>query len=279
VYLDGKKIKSMSFDDAQLAEWKRCLFSLTAANTTDWTRIQIDEVVFGADQGLPVALQPQGASYRFTPDTIDIHQDFKTQPVPPELLKNPRFVTLTNGALTFSIPAGKEEENISLELPSKPINVDNYYATRFRFTSPDDNWADWAGFYIGLDNKNFQGSTGFDLSIGSARHELNFEGHYGRNGVINAFAYNQNAQPGIWHTLEMVIKPPTDNSQPYTIYYWVDGYLLGKGDLQTPAPFLDNNAPLVASIQINGGTYRQNVFSGEVDDLVIGTLASDKIQE
>jgi len=280
VYLDGNKIKTLSFEDAQLTQWYRCVFSLQAANTTDWTRIQIDEVLFGADQALPVARQPEVAAYRFTPDTVDIHQDFKTQPVPPDLIKDARFITLANGALSFNIPDGKDDENITMEIPGKPISVDNYYATRFRFTSPDDNpWTDWAGFFIGLVNKNFQSPTGFDLTIGSARRELNFESHYGLNGVINAFAYNQSAQAGIWHTLEMVIKPPADSSQPYSVYYWVDGYLLGKGDLQTAVPFLDKNAPLVATIQILGGTYRQNNFSGEIDDLVIGTLASDKIQE
>jgi hypothetical protein len=280
VYLDGKEIKTLSLSDAQLVQWNRCVFSLSAADTTDWTRMQIDEVVFGADQNLPEARQPENAPYRFSPDTVDIHQDFETQPIPTDWNMDNKLVSESNGALLFNFPAGKDEQSISLEMPGKPINVDNYYATRFRFTSPDDNaWGDWAGFFIGVTNKDFQGPGRVDLSIGSARRELNFEGHYGPNGVINAFAYNQNDQSGIWHTLEMLIKPPADSSQTYAIYYWVDGYLLGKGDLQNPAPFLDKNAPLVVSIQINSGAYRQNVFSGEIDELVIGTLARDKIQE
>jgi len=280
VYLDGKKEKTLSYDNEQLVQWTRCVFSLKAANTTDWVRIQIDEVIFGANQALPVARQPENAPYRFVPDTIDVHEDFKTQLIQPFLTQGEGLFTQANGELSFGFPAGKEDEAIRFEFPGKPINVDNYYATRFRFTSPDDNfWSNWAGFFIGLANKNFQSPTGFDLLIGTDRHEVNFKGQYGLNGIVNAFAYNQSSQAGVWHTLEMVVKPPNDSSQQFTVYYWVDGYLLGKGDLQTPAQFLDKNAPLVATIQIYGGTYRQNIFSGEIEDLVIGTLASDKIQE
>jgi hypothetical protein len=280
VFLDGKQIKTLTFDDVQLVQWTQCVFTLNAANTTDWARIQIDEVVFGADAPLPEALQPENAPYRFTPDTIDVHEDFKTQSIHPFVIQDAGFITQANGVLTFNFPSGKDDERIRIEFPGKPINEDNYYATRFRFTSPDNNaWADWASFYIGLVNKNFQDPQGFNLFIGTLRREYNFQGMYGLNGIVNAFAYNQGVQPGIWHTLEMVIRPPADSSQQYTLYYWVDGYLLGKGNLQDPAPFLDKNVPLVASIQIDSGAYRQNVFSGEINDLVIGTLASDKIQE
>ena len=151
----------------------------------------------------------------------------------------------------------------------------------FRFTSPDDNyWANWEAFYIGLENPTFQQSLrGFNLYIGTMRQELNFQGYSGTNEISNAFAYNQNAAPGNWHTLELIIKPPAEGLQTYTVFYWVDGYLLGSSSLEDPVPFLDVNAPLKAVIEINGGSYRQDVFSGEIHDLIIGTIASDKIEE
>lgn len=280
VYLDGMKLWNLSLDDVQLISWERVIISLMAANTTDWIRIQIDEIVFGSDQPLPEARLSEMAPYRFTPDKVDLHEDYSRPDYQPYLVQGSGYVHLSGGVLSFSFPKGKDDQFIRLEMPGKPISEINYYATRFRFTTPDDNaWSNWAGFFIGLTNKAFQTPDGFDLIIGSMRSEYNFQGQYGRNGIVNAFAYNQSAQPGIWHTLEMIIKPPTGSSQQYIIYYWVDGYLLGNGYLDDPTPFLDVNAPLFWIIQINSGNYRQNGLSGEIDDLVIGSIASDRIME
>ncbi|HVM71494.1 MAG TPA: hypothetical protein VMT91_07020 [Anaerolineales bacterium] len=280
VYLDGAKIKILTIDDESLIQWTHCGFNMEAANTTDWVRIQIDEIIWGADQALPEALQPENAPYHFVPDSVDVHENFKTLPAQPILAQGAQYVSLTNNGISFNFPAGTSDETIRLEFPGKPIDVDNYYAARFRFTSPDDNvWSEWADLIIGLENKRFQAPAGFDLQFGTLRQEYNFKGSYGPNTEINAFAKNQSAQPGVWHTLEMVIQSPTANSQQYTFIYWVDGYRLGKGSSQNMAEFLDKNAPLSAFIQIDSGSYRQNAFSGEIEDLVIGTLANDKIQE
>jgi hypothetical protein len=280
LYLDGKKIQTIPFSDENLRLWRHFVFNLNVSNTSDWVRIQIDKVVFGADRPIPQTPLPENAPYRFTPDSVDLHEDFEIQTYQQALVVGEGFVTQTKGAISFRFPAGKENQRILFQFPGKPISENNYYATRFRFTSPDDNyWADWEAFHMGPVNLTFQSKQGFDLVIGSMRQELNFQGTTGMNEVINAFAYNQNAAPGNWHVLEMIIKPPTVSSQVYTVFFWVDGYLLGSSNLQDSAPFLDTNGPLVATIQINAGSYRQDAFSGEIDDLVIGTIASDKIKE
>ncbi len=280
VYLDGTKIRTLSFDDEQFIRWMHYAFTMDVSNTTDWVRLQIDEVLFGSDQPLPEALLPENAPYRFTPDTIDLHENFETQAYQQYLVDGSGYVTQAGGILSFRVPAGNNEQNIQLEIPGKPININNYYAARFRFTSPDDNyWANWASFDIALVNKTFQYPNGYPLEIGAMRRQCNFRGQWGTNDIWNMNAYNQAAQPGNWHTLEMMIKPPDESSPQYTIFFWVDRYLLGKGTLQDTAPFLNVNAPLFTAIQIYSGSYRQDVFSGEIDDLVIGTLSSDKIQE
>jgi len=280
IYLDGKKIRTVSFNDQQLLLWRRYAFNLYVSNTSDWVRIQIDEVIFGADQPLAKTLLPEEAPYRFTPDMSDLHEDFGSGAYQQALVLGGEYVTQSGGVLSFLFPPGKDDPSIRLQFPGKPVNENNYYAARFRFTSPDDNyWANWAGLYIGLENQNFQSPQGYSLYLGTLRRELHFQGNSGKNDGANAPAYNQNAQPGNWHTLEMIIKPPEGGSQAYTVFYWVDGYLLGKSILQDPDNFSDANAPLLATINIFGGSYRQEVFSGEIDDLVIGTIASDKIKE
>jgi hypothetical protein len=280
LYLDGKKIRTISFTDDQLVLWRHYGFSMLVSNTSDWVRIQIDEVIFGADRPIPQTIRPEDASYRFTPDTVALHEGFETSALDQALVDGAGFVSQSQGVVSFRIPAGKDNPGIQFRYPGKPISENNYYAARFRFTSPDDNyWANWASLYIGLVNLTFQSQGGFNLYLGSMRQELNFQGHSGSNNVTNAFAYNQNAAPGNWHTLEMIIEPVTAGSLDYTVSYWVDGGLLGRSNLQDSAPFLDASAPLVAVIQINSGSNRQNVFSGDIDDLVIGAISADKIKE
>lgn len=278
VYLDGKKINTLSFDDEQLNRWMHFTFALDISNTTDWVRIQINNIVFGGDQPFSQKLQPQEASYRFIPDTVDVHEDFITQANQLALRDGAEFVTQSNGLFSFRIPAGKDNPVIRFDLPTKTLNVDNDYATRFRFTSPHDNyWANYAYFFLGIENKNLSPGNGYE--IGTFRSGNDFQGHFGTNQAIDDIAYDPNAQPGSWHTLEMIFKPPDESSQAYTVFYWVDGYLMGMASLPDSVQYLDANAPLVGYIQISGGSDRQNVFSGEINDLVIGTIASDKIKE
>jgi hypothetical protein len=280
LYLDGKKIRTIPFGDNHLRMWRHYSFNLNVANTTDWTRLQIDEVIYGAEQPIPQTLLVDNAPYRFTPDSISLHEDFKTLAYQEALVSGAEFVTKSRDGISFRFPAGKDNPFVELYFPGKKISEDNYYAARFRFTSPDDNyWANWESLYIGLKNRTFQGKKEYNLFTGSERRDLNFQGISGRNVITNAFAYNQNAAPGNWHTLEMLIKPPGADSQQYTAFFWVDGFLLGSSIIEDPGQFLDANAPLNAVIEINGGSYRQDAYSGEINDLVIGTIASDKIKE
>jgi hypothetical protein len=280
VYLDGKKIQTLSFDDDQLIRWMNYDFALDISNTTDWVRIQIDEIVYGADQPIAQTLLPENAPYRFVPDKVDLHEDFSAQTYQEEMVSGAGFVTQSKGVLSFSVPPGMDAQFIRFQFPTRPINENNYYATRFRFTNPDDDyWVSYACLFLGLDKKDPISSCGFELSIGTYRPDYFFMGNFGPNQTISEYAHNQNAQPGNWHTLEMIIKPPAGDSQGYTVFFWVDGYLLGEGALQDPAMYLDINGPVVAALQISSGSYRTDVFSGEIDDLVIGFIASEKIEE
>jgi hypothetical protein len=279
VYLDGKKIKTLSFNDEQLNSWMDYIFALDITNTTDWVRIQIDDIVFGGDQSIPQALEPEQAPYRFTPDSVYNHEEFTSPADQLAYDSGAEFITQSKGVLSYKIPAGKDNRVIRFDLPAKPINEDNYYATRFRLTSPDNNyWADSPYFFLGMNKKDPAPGEGDDLSIGIFQG-FDFQGHYGSNSAIEIPGFNLNNQPGNWHTMEMLIKPPDKSLQQYTVIYWVDGYLLGKVPIQDPTRFLDSNTVLVSFIQISGGSFRQNVFSGEIDDLVIGTIASDRIKE
>ena len=280
VNLDGKKINTLTFNDDQLSRWMHFTFALDISNTTDWMRMQIDTVVYGGDQPFPLTLKPADAPYRFTPDTIDLHEDFASGVNQLAFSSGAEFVTQSNGVISFQIPAGRDNQVIRYDLPTKPLNQDNYYATRFRFTSPNDNyWANYAYFFLGIENKNHSPGSGSDLVIGTFRNGNDFQGHFGTNQAIDEINWNQNSQPGYWHTLEMIFEPPDGPSQTYTAAYWVDGFLMGKASIPNSEHYLDANATLVAYLQISGGSDRQNVFSGEIDDLVIGKIASDKLQE
>jgi hypothetical protein len=253
---------------------------LNVSNTSDWVRIQIDEIVFGADQPIAQTLLPEDAPYRFTPDTIDVHEDFGSEAFQQAMVFGGEYVSQTGSVLSFLFPPGKNDASIRLQYPGKPVSENNYYAARFRFTSPDDNlWANWGGLYVELENRNFQYPKGFFLMIGTLRRELYFQGFNGMNAGANAQAYNQNAQPGNWHTLEMIIKPPEGGSQGYSVFYWVDGFFLGQGILEDQAQFLGPEAPLLATLNIYSGSYRTDIFSGQIDDLVIGSISSEKIKE
>jgi hypothetical protein len=279
VYLDGEKINTLSYNDEQLNSWMNYMFAMDITNTTDWTRIQIDEVVFGGDQPIPEALQPEQASYRFTPDSVSVHNDFSSPVVQLIFNSGTEFVTQTNGALSFDFPASKDLQVIRLVFPATHINDDNYYATRFRITSPDNNiWADSPYFFLGINKEDPVPGDGDGISIGLFQG-YNFEGHNGGSQGIEIPNYNLSSESGYWHTMEMLIKPPDGSSQEYTAIYWVDGYLVGEVPIQNPMRFLDPNMVLNTYIQISGGRYRQNIYSGEIDDLVIGKIASDKIKE
>jgi len=285
IFLDGKKINSLSLDEGQFDRWMHAVFSLYVSKTNNWVSMQIDDVIFGGDDSNTPAFRPEDAPYRFTPDTVALHEDFST-PLPDQNINiGSEFVTQPGGVLSFRIPSGQDEQNIKLLFPTKPINVNNYYATRFRFTSPDDDyWAASAGFYLIVLNQNQftkdKPINPYNLFISAIRHDYTFGGGYGISGGMPGYPFGQNRPPGSWHTLEMIIKPPDGNSQTYAVFYWVDGALLGVGHMQEdPGPILDANAPLVALIRIDSGIYRQEVFSGEIDGLVIGTIASDKIKE
>ena len=285
IFLDGKKLHTLLFTEEQFVRWMHYTFSLSVSNTTDWVSLQIDEVIFGAEQPIAQTLLPEDAPYRFTPDSVALDEDFKTQAYLQAEGKGGEFLTQSGSVLSFLFPPGKDEQNQSLHFPTRPINENNYYAIRFRFTSPDvDYWAAWAGFSLGVVNQDqynkIQYMDGYDLSIGTSRHDYAFVGRFGINNSLGGYPFRQNTQPGNWHTMEIVIKPPGEGSQTYTTFYWVDGFLLGKRvSRQDPARLLDPNATLLATIQINSGSYRQDVLSGDIDELVIGTIASDKIKE
>ena len=101
------------------------------------------------------------------------------------------------------------------------------------------------------------------------------------NGGMPGYPFgSEPAQPGSWHTLEMIVKPPEGNSQTYTVFYWVDDHLLGEATFRmTPRLSWMQMRRWWHCIKLTAGSSRQNVFSGEIDDLVIGTIASDKIKE
>jgi hypothetical protein len=280
IFLDGKKIRTVLFNDLQLNAWGHFAFSINISDSNDWVRVQIDEIIFGASQPLPTKLTPEEAPYRFTPDKVDLHEDFSTQAYQQFLVQGGEFISQAAGSLVFQFPPGKELAFVLLEIPGKSILEDNYYATRFRFTSPDHNiWSSWASFYIGLRNMDTKAPDRVELLMGADRWELNFRAITGRNQIINTFAYNQVAQPENWHTLEMVVSPPGASSGEYTAFIWVDGSLLGQSNLEHPEQLLEAGASLRVVIELNSGINRQDVFSGEIDDLVIGNISSEKIQE
>jgi hypothetical protein len=285
IFLDGKKIHTLSLDDGQFDRWGHANFGLSATHTTDWVSLQFDDIIFGGDTPINQALRPEDVPYRFTPDTVALHEDFST-PLPQQVLNQTGpFVTQAGGLLSFRIPAGQDEQYFELVFPTGPLNQDNYYATRFRFTSPDSNyWAASAGLELGVINQNQYSNNKpvnpYNLFISVVRHEYGFTGSYGNYGSVVDYPFGQGRSPGSWHTLEMIVKPPDGNSQTYTGFYWVDGNLLATVSMQPdPTPLLDANTPLKALLMVNSGSYRQEVLSGDVDDLVIGTIAGDKIKE
>jgi hypothetical protein len=247
--------------------------------------LQIDDVIFGGDGSGAPALRPEEAAYRFTPDTVDLHEDFSTPLTGQTLPNGSEFVTQSGGALAFRFPAGQDDQVINLRFSTKPINENNYYAMRFRFTSPDDNyWAAWERIFLGVANQDQSQKNNFKLQYllytTVVRHENAFSGGDGISASLPWSIFGQDRLPGSWHTMEMIVKPPDGNSPAYTAFFWVDGHLLGMGSLnQEAAALLQGNTSLGAFIQIESGNYRQEVFSGEIDDLVIGTIASDKIKE
>ena len=285
LYLDGKKINSLTLTDGQADRWMHAVFSMYSSVTSDWTGLQFDDIIFGGDDPVNPMLQPEQAAYRFTPDTIALQEDFTSALSEGVLNDGSQFVTQSGGTLAFHIPAGQDQKSIKLLFPAGSRNQYNYYATRFRFTSPeDDTWAAWASIYLRVNTKTLDPQLKYmdpnDLFMEAIRHEYTFRGSYGINNSLPWCIYGQNRLPGNWHTLEMMVRPPDGNSKTNTAFFWVDGGLLGEASLQPgPANLPDPNTPMQALIVVDGGNYRQKDLSGEIDDLVIGTISSDKIKE
>jgi hypothetical protein len=281
IYLDGKKIETLAFSEFQMKLWMRNTLTLYVSNTTDWIGMQVDQIIYGAEQPLPSMQQPEQAVYHYTPDKVTLHEDFNGALNPQKIQSGNNMITQGGGVLRMSIPPGLEPNGAQLRFPTRPINENNYYATRYRYTSPADNyWDPWASFQIKVLDPTTKWGDGFDMVFVLFRQSSAFGCAFGLGGSLAQFPFGQYQGSQAWHTLELAVQAPEGPGEVYTGYFWADGTLLGivpmPGD---PARLLNPNTPLILNVNLVSQGYHPNVFSVEVDDLVIGSLSNEKIKE
>ena len=276
IFLDRKKINNVPIGLDLAVRWLQPTFILQAGYTDGWAGLQLDGVVFGADTPIPSRLEPAGAPYHFTPDKVGLHEDFLA-PLPAEIVPaGALYVSQVPGAFTFNLPAGMDQIGYTIRFPTRPINENNYYAIRYRFTGTNGNpWEPWDALCIFLKNEAVSNADHFDISFCNFRQSGTFGVSFGTHTGLGQFRSKENVTSNLWHTLEMVISPPSDQADVYHGYFWVDGALLGKCDLDSdPARMLDPAAPLTFNVNLHGNGNRQVPLAAELNDLVIGSLAA-----
>lgn len=280
VYLDGNKIDNIDFSEAGPFRWMRLVVTLGATNTDNWVGMQIDEVLFGSDEPIPSRLEASGAPFHFTPETILLHQDFNA-PLPAENIQaGAGYVSHVAGSASLQVPSGEEKSGVMLRFPTRPIDEINYYAARFRFTSEEGNpWNAWSSFHIKIGDGNKYWEDKFDISFGYFPSSDTFGVSFGIMNGLAQYPFNFAEQP-IWHTFEMIIQPPRTEGGGYVGWFWADGGLLGQTTLRDdPSRLLDPQAAYILNVNLASEGSRQNPFSVELDDLIIGTLPPEMIPE
>jgi hypothetical protein len=280
VYLDGKKIDSLDFTQAGSWRWMRLGISMYISNTDEWTGMQVDEVLLGADEPISSRLEASGAPFHFTPEAVLLHQDFNA-PLPVENIQaGAGFVSHAPGTATLRLPVGEEKTGVMLRFPTRPINEANYYATRFRFSSEEGNpWNSWSSFHIKIGDGNKSWDDKFDISFGYFPSSDTFGVSFGIMNGLAQFPFDFAGRP-VWHTLEMVIQPPLVVGGRYVGWFWADGGLIGWRELNAdPSRMLDPQTAYILNMNLASEGSRQTPFSLELDDLVIGTLPPEMISE
>jgi len=183
------------------------------------------------------------------------------------------FVSPLAGTIAFEFPAANDDNNVVLSVPVGPVTETNYFAVKYRFTeAQEDPWSKWGTISIQLNNLAIRGEQGWSTSVSETRDRAEYLLQTGRNKINGWRGSPENYQPGFWHTMEMVIAPATPEADSFILQFWHDGCLVGQQPIEDINDYLGEH-PLRVDFVIQAGSYRQQIFSGEIDDITVGFIA------
>jgi hypothetical protein len=90
----------------------------------------------------------------------------------------------------------------------------------------------------------------------------------------------ENFSPGYWHTMEMIIKPLLPGGERFVLQYLHDGCLVGNEVHEIEdAEYYLGGYPFTVNFTVSAGDHRQQVFSGEIDDITIGSIDFNEVAQ
>jgi len=272
VYLDGEWINQSSVMP-EVNTFIQFYMFLSVPYATEWVNFYIDELVYGGSQSLTTTLESDELPYKITPDEVLYFNTFDVESIEELLTDGHPFVRLLAGKIAFDFPTAIDGNNIVLSVPAGPVNEVNYFAMKYRFTeAQEDPWSKWGEISIQLNYLANMDDQEWTISVSETRYRADYFFATGKNKINGWRGSMENYQPGFWHSMEMVIIPVNLEADAFNLQFWHDGCLVGQQLIDDIEDFLGEN-PLRVDFVINSGHNRQQIFSGEIDDITVGFIA------
>lgn len=277
IYLDGDYVKmTTNISDKNQYNYIQLNFPYDA--TTDWVNFYLDEVRYGGDHELHFAQIPGDAPFHFSVEPLTVVEDFDTYPLVFVFNQGAQYTELLDGVLRFDIPNGENSStDVELQTQISSISQVNYYAIRYRiFNTGPEYWSGWGGLGMWLfPNEDIRDRyAGIVLS----RYHPNFTIYLGPHKEFFLEGTDDNSPFGLWHTLEMVLMPSSEDSASYGIQLWHDGYFVMEGEIDSTIGIIDSDQ-LTWAINLRTGSDAMNNFSGEIDEIRAGYISPDLTEE
>ena len=277
VLLDGEELAKLhelpaSYDLTYL------FFQVSLDYSTDWASLDIDEIVYGGDAPVSTHKEPEDAIYNFTVDDPIYENSFSDLSINQYITSNQNAFSVEDGKLQVHFNQGLQSDQANIRIPTEPITETNYYSLKYRIVDTPNKYWTYNGFLdISIQNMNFDDST--QLSCQTSLHSSLYRIQTSPQEMQEIVGSVDNFQAGLWHTMEIVIVPTTENNNFYTIQFWHDNILMTEKTIENPDLFTDDSSPLFVGYSIFPGDLSFGSITVEIDEIKRGFLPESELQK
>ena len=275
VLLDGEELAKLhelpaSYDLTYL------FFQVSLDYSTDWASLDIDEIVYGGDAPVSTHKEPEDAIYNFTVDDPIYENSFSDLSINQYITSNQNAFSVEDGKLQVHFNQGLQSDQANIRIPTEPITETNYYSLKYRIVDTPNKYWTYNGFLdISIQNMNFDDST--QLSCQTSLHSSLYRIQTSPQEMQEIVGSVDNFQAGLWHTMEIVIVPTTENNNFYTIQFWHDNILMTEKTIENPDLFTDDSSPLFVGYSIYPGDLSFGPITVEIDEITRGFLPESEL--
>lgn len=268
VFLDGKLFAHLREIPApdQVVNLR---FFLEMQYSTDWANLFVDEIIIGGDAPLDPITKPEEIQFNFTIDEPAYQYTFDDTSIYEFIIENSGSAIVSDGILTVHFEQGRNDQFMTIQIPSSSIDRINYYALKYRIVeTPVKLWTYNGSLDMRLKENKAESTNlvSYQTSLHSA--ELRMQSQTQENGQIDGQV--ENPQDGGWHTLEMLLLPAGNSPAQFKVQFWFDHFLIREQDLQNPESLIGGSSPLVMRYTVSGGDLSFGPITLELDDLTSG---------